>query len=65
MYFLLHFLQDRVIFFSAVSIDITVVYSEANRETLEWHCGKRQLACKMAGDLFTISLPSRMIKNYF
>ena len=24
--------------------------------------GKRQLACKIAGDLFTISMPSRMIK---
>lgn len=65
MHFLSHFFARSSNFFSAVSIDITVVYSEANRETLEWHCGKRQLACKIAGDLVTISMPSRMIKNCF
>ena len=37
------------IFFSAVFIEITVLYSKANN-----HTGKRQLACKIAGDLFTI-----------
>ena len=54
MHFLSHFFARSSNFFSAVSIDITVVYSEANRETLEWHYGKCQLACKIAGDLFTI-----------
>ena len=48
-------------FFSAVFIDITVVYSEANRETLEWRYGKRQLACKIAGDLIYLRFLCRFV----
>ena len=41
--------RSSIFFFLAVFIEITVLYSKANN-----HTGKRQLACKIAGDLFTI-----------